>query len=177
MAVYDQCGLGAQQAIERLRSVLNRSTSIHDLEPVGGAVLLRSRFYIRRLGDEELEAALKRKDGIVLVRGARQMGKTSLLLRGLQSAQQVPVRQVVVDLQLFDEEELNDARMFYQVLAERFCDALQLRIRPEITWKDNRSGKRNFEIYLQEAVLKGDDRPLIWAMGRSRPPFYVPVWE
>ena len=56
------------------------------LEPVGGAVPLDSTFYIVRSTDEEFRAAIGRRDSIVLVKGARQVGKTSLLARGLQQA-------------------------------------------------------------------------------------------
>jgi eukaryotic-like serine/threonine-protein kinase len=54
------------------------------LEPVGGAVPLDSKFYIVRSTDSEFQSAIARQDSIVLVKGARQVGKTSLLARGLQ---------------------------------------------------------------------------------------------
>src|SRR5205085_3519183 len=55
-----------------------RSTLPHaKLEPVGGAVPLDSKFYIQRAADEEFRSAVTRQDSIVLVKGARQMGKTS----------------------------------------------------------------------------------------------------
>jgi serine/threonine protein kinase len=61
--------------------------SLHEqLEPVGGAVPLDSKFYIARATDDEFQAAIARQDSIVLVKGARQVGKTSLLARGLQQA-------------------------------------------------------------------------------------------
>ena len=52
------------------------------LEPVGGAVPLDSEFYIERGADAEFHEAIARGDSIVLVKGARQVGKTSLLARG-----------------------------------------------------------------------------------------------
>ncbi len=58
------------------------------LEPVGGAVPLDSMFYVVRPADEEFRMAIARRDSIVLVKGARQMGKTSLLARGLQQARE-----------------------------------------------------------------------------------------
>ena len=48
------------------------------LEAVGGAVPADSRFYIVRPTDDEFHEALERKDSIVLIKGARQMGKSSL---------------------------------------------------------------------------------------------------
>jgi len=56
------------------------------LQPPGGALPLGSPVYIKRPADDEFNAAIERLDSIVLVKGARQVGKTSLLARGLESA-------------------------------------------------------------------------------------------
>ena len=60
--------------------------SHEDLESEGGAVPLGSKFYIVRRADEELRTAIARRESIVLIKGARQVGKTSLLARGLEHA-------------------------------------------------------------------------------------------
>ena len=65
--------------------------------PVGGAVALDSKFYIERRTDAEFLLAIKRQDSLVLVKGARQVGKTSLLARGLQQARLAGARVVVAD--------------------------------------------------------------------------------
>jgi DNA-binding SARP family transcriptional activator len=62
------------------------------LEPVGGAVPLESKFYVERTADSEFQTGMARRDGIILVKGARQMGKTSLLSRGLQQARDAGAR-------------------------------------------------------------------------------------
>jgi hypothetical protein len=51
------------------------------LEAEGGAVPLESPFYIVRSADEEFHKAIARRESTVLVKGSRQMGKTSLLAR------------------------------------------------------------------------------------------------
>jgi len=53
------------------------------LESVGGAVPLESKYYVKRAVDAEMQNALFHRDSIVLIKGARQMGKTSLLARGV----------------------------------------------------------------------------------------------
>ncbi len=58
------------------------------LEPVGGAMPLDSEFYIVRPTDAEFQSAIAQQESIVLVKGARQVGKTSLLARGLQQARE-----------------------------------------------------------------------------------------
>ena len=64
---------------------------------LGGAVPLDSRFYIVREADAVFKTAITRRDSIVLVKGARQMGKTSLLARGLQQAREAGARVAFTD--------------------------------------------------------------------------------
>jgi DNA-binding winged helix-turn-helix (wHTH) protein len=51
------------------------------LEPVGGAVPLASSLYVVRPEDKLLHVAIARQDSVVLLKGARQIGKTSMLAR------------------------------------------------------------------------------------------------
>src|SRR5205814_3674468 len=76
------------------------------LEPVGGAIALASRFYVTRTTDEEFHSAIDRRDSIVLVKGARQVGKTSLLARGLQRAREAGAQVVLTHFQVFNTAHL-----------------------------------------------------------------------
>src|SRR5205085_1906312 len=69
------------------------------LEAVGGAVPLDSAFYIVRPTDDDFLSAIAREDSIVLIKGARQMGKTSLLARGLSEARKSRPKVVLTDFQ------------------------------------------------------------------------------
>ena len=69
------------------------------LEAEGGAVPLQSRFYVERETDGQFRTAIARRDSIVLVKGARQIGKTSLLARGLDEARQSGAKVVLTDFQ------------------------------------------------------------------------------
>src|SRR5262249_8052415 len=83
------------------------------LEPVGGAMPLNSEFYIVRGADEEFRSAIARQDSIVLIKGARQVGKTSLLARGLQQARAAGAKVVLTDLQKLNASDLASAEAFY----------------------------------------------------------------
>src|SRR5436305_284472 len=80
-----------------------------ETEPVGGAVPLGSRYYVVRPTDAKLAAAIARQDSIVLVKGPRQVGKTSLLARGLQQARQAGMRVVLTDLDMLNAGHLASA--------------------------------------------------------------------
>src|SRR5262249_44732237 len=65
---------------------VSSSHSRMNLDPPGGALSLHSHLYITRRTDEDFHAAMARRDSILLIKGARQVGKTSLLARGLDQA-------------------------------------------------------------------------------------------
>jgi hypothetical protein len=84
-----------QQLIDKLTgALLNPKNPVESrpavprptLEQEGGAVPLESHFYIVRPVDNAFYQAIGRRDSILLLKGARQMGKTFLLSRALEQA-------------------------------------------------------------------------------------------
>jgi DNA-binding SARP family transcriptional activator/transposase-like protein len=147
------------------------------LEPEGGAVPLDSRFYIVRPTDAEFQAAIARQDSIVLVKGARQIGKTSLLARGLQQAREGvpgapfgpcplagPARVVLTDLQKLAEEQLESPATLFMTFAEMIIDQLELDLSLDAIWNPRRGWNVNFERFLRREVLDGGSAPLVWGL-------------
>jgi class 3 adenylate cyclase len=134
------------------------------LEPVGGAVPLDSAFYVVRPADEEFSAAIARRDSIVLVKGARQMGKTSLLARGLQQARAAGARVVRSDFQKLNQQHLESADTLFVKLADSVADQLDLDALPDEMWHARRGPSENFERYWQRVVLRQIDAPVIWGL-------------
>ena len=54
--------------------------------PPTGVLPLHAQSYVDRPVDREMQAAIRRQDSVIRIRGARQVGKTSLLARGLEQA-------------------------------------------------------------------------------------------
>ena len=136
-------------------------------EPAGGAVPLRSPYYIARSADRIFQAALARRDSIVLLKGPRQTGKTSLLARGLQSAREAGARAVFVDFQKLSPDHWRDMGSLYKALARQLADQLDLDVSLEDTWSDLRGVNENFERYLRREVLQKLDAPLVWAIDEA----------
>jgi hypothetical protein len=134
------------------------------LEPVGGAVPLDSRFYIVRPTDAEFRSAIERRDSIVLVKGARQVGKTSLLARGLQKAREAGARVVLTDFQSLSEECLQSAETLFLRLAAAIVDQLDLDVLPERVWSGQFGPSINFERYLRREVLAKVSSPIVWGL-------------
>jgi hypothetical protein len=134
------------------------------LEPVGGAMPLDSGFYVVRRTDEEFRAALARRDSIVLLKGPRQVGKTSLLARGLQQAREEGARTVLTDVESFNAEHLASAETLLLALAQSLADRLDLDVMPVEVWEAHRGPNPNLRRYLQRHVLTAVPGPLIWAL-------------
>lgn len=133
-------------------------------EPVTGAVPLNSKFYLVRAADEEFRAAIARRDSSVLVKGARQVGKTSLLARGLQQARHAGANIVLTDLQKLSSSQLENAEEFYRALSEIIADQLDLDVIPDDVWQPRRGPSINFERYLRREVLGKLTAPLVWGL-------------
>src|SRR5262245_3518467 len=134
------------------------------LEPVGGAVPLDSGFYIVRPADDEFRAAIARQDSIVLVKGARQVGKTSLLARGLQQARKAGAKVVLTDFQNLSAAYLESIEKLMLVLAKSFADQLDLDVYPNQIWDADLSPGINLERYLRRGVLQQTAAPIVWGL-------------
>jgi len=134
------------------------------LEPIGGAVPLNSEFYVIRSADGELRTALTRYDSIILIKGGRQIGKTSMLARGLQFARERGAKVALTDFQKFNASNLETVGNFYLSLAESLADQLEVGTLPSDVWDERRGPNVNFERYLRREVLAKLNAPLIWGL-------------
>jgi hypothetical protein len=134
------------------------------LESVGGAVPLESEYYIKRNADADLHNAVTHRDSIVLIKGARQMGKTSMLARGLQFARTQGAHVAFIDCQKLDAYNLDNVNSFYLTLAESLADQLGLPVLPSDTWDARRGPNLNFERFIRREVLGAIKAPLVWGL-------------
>lgn len=144
--------------------VQHPSMPVQALETPGGAVPLDSRFYVERKTDEDFRLAIGRQDSIVLVKGPRQMGKTSLLARGLQQARQGGCRVVLTDFQKLSAEQLQSSEKFFLAVSELLADQLDLDVVPADVWNTRRGPSINFERFIRREVLSKVDSHLVWGM-------------
>jgi tRNA A-37 threonylcarbamoyl transferase component Bud32 len=152
---------------ELLASIINppsRPVDSRKLEPIGGAVPLDSKFYIVRPTDEEFLAAIERRDSIVLVKGARQMGKTSLLARGLKVAREIGAKVVLTDFQSLNMAHFDSVETLYKALAELIADQLDLDVFPQEVWNAERGPSVNFQRYIRREVLAKISGHLVWGL-------------
>jgi DNA-binding winged helix-turn-helix (wHTH) protein len=133
------------------------------LEVAGGALPLDSRMYVERPADAAFQGAVARRDSIVLVKGARQMGKTSLLARGLQRAREMGVRVALTDLQDLSSSDFATADSLFTALGRELEEALELDTPLRGMWDPEDSANRNFQRYMRREVLRGSV-PVVWGL-------------
>jgi hypothetical protein len=123
-----------------------------------------SPYYVEREADGEFHAAIRRGDSIVLLKGPRQVGKTSLLARGLQQARQAGARVALTDLQGLNAAHLESAETALLALAEALADQLDLDTLPADVWDPRRGANPNFRRYFVRAILGPQAPPLVWGL-------------
>jgi DNA-binding SARP family transcriptional activator len=133
-------------------------------EALGGAVPLGSSFYISRSADTEFEAGIARRDSIISLRGPGQIGKTSLLARGLEQARQAGARVILTDFRKISAAELQSLNSCCLALAQSLADQLDLDVSPCAGWHPDRAPGDNFERFLRREVLRKLSMPLVWGM-------------
>jgi DNA-binding winged helix-turn-helix (wHTH) protein len=131
--------------------------------PPDGALPHESPFYIRRETDDQFCSAVARTDTLVLVKGARQVGKSSLLAQGMQYAHTLGRTVVVTDFQSLNYEAFASIDKLLYALAEKIAYQLALEF-PSQGWKPSVSPNMNFEHYLRTEVLPRAENGLFWCM-------------
>ncbi|MDT4896703.1 MAG: hypothetical protein QOH25_1780 [Acidobacteriota bacterium] len=154
----------AQELLNSLKTPPSKPLDMRKLEPIGGAVPLDSKFYIVRPTDNEFLAAIERRDSIVLVKGARQMGKTSLLARGLKQARETGAKVVFTDFQGLNATHFESVETLYIALAEWIADQLDLDVLPQEVWNAERGPSVNFQRYIRREVMAKVSGPLVWGL-------------
>jgi serine/threonine protein kinase len=157
----------ASEIIAALEHPQKRESKPLKLEAVGGAVALDSAFYITRPTDSDFQEAIERNDSIILIKGARQMGKTSLVARGLDEARKAGAKVVLTDFQKLNTSHLESVEKLFLALAEMISDQLEIQIDPQTVWNSRRGPSMNFERFLRREILPGIPGRLVWGMDEA----------
>ena len=143
------------------------------LEPVGGAVPPDSPFYVRRTSDGEFLTALENRESILLVKGARQMGKTSLLAQGARRSKDLGWRTGLTDFQKLNSAQMASEEAFYKLLAATLARQMRFKYDFENEWDEIFGSNLNMENFLRE-LLDSADEPLVWFMDEVDKLFAAP---
>ena len=110
--------------------------SREDFESAGGAVALKSRFYVRRESDSIVEGCLDRNESVILINGPRQAGKSSLLARALQYGRDIGMSTALCDLQAMGETQISDESRFYRTIIQLVANQSGITLNVRDLWND-----------------------------------------
>lgn len=143
-------------------------------ESVNGAVPLSSPYYISRIEDEIASHALAPQTSFILIKGPKQVGKSSLLARVLQQSRERSARVLYTAWQNTPQSEMVDASAFLAGVAARICDQLGLDVSPLEHFSVLRPPTRNFERFLLRQVFPAVDGWIVWGIDEADRLFECP---
>ncbi|MGF1569703.1 MAG: AAA-like domain-containing protein [Nodosilinea sp.] len=128
----------------------------------GGPVPLASPYYVSRQGlQDQACAEISQPGGLVRIKAPRKMGKSSFALRLQQQAETSGYRVLQVDLKRADEAVLSDIDRFLRWLCRVLSQQLGLSPSLDDYWEADIGSKVSCTIYLQQALLKAADCPVV----------------
>ncbi|MEM7031599.1 MAG: serine/threonine-protein kinase [Chloroflexota bacterium] len=138
---------------------------LESLEAPGGVVKLRDKFYIDREADQQLKREITRLGTTTTIRAPRQMGKSSLMVRGLQYAREQGAKIITLDLQRVDAEALESLDSFLQYLAKFIIRKLRLDLNEvDQAWQGALGSQDKLTYLMEDYVLPEVDGTLILAL-------------
>jgi hypothetical protein len=132
-----------------------------------------SPFYIVRQTDAQLEECLKNQTSIVLVKGPRQVGKSSLIGQGTRMQSARGGRIATTDFQRFASMDLSDAEGCYRILAVDLARQLKFSYDFESEWLPVYGPTYNLNNFVR-AMVRASSTPLAWFMDEADRLFTTP---
>ena len=146
-----------EPAVEEQRPVPSKDPRI--LRAPGGTLRSNDPFYIERAEDQRIQMTASYPGETLVIKGARQMGKSSLLVRYLQACQQAGKQIAYIDFQSFSETDLADYNSLLHQLAGSLLRALGLPAEQNTTADDQLS----FSYFIEDVILKRLSAPIAFA--------------
>ncbi|ACB53450.1 conserved hypothetical protein [Crocosphaera subtropica ATCC 51142] len=130
-----------------------------------GSIPLDSPCYLKRADlEDQINQEIIKAGALVRIKGPREMGKTSLLLRNLDYARQQGYYSVNLSLEQAEAAILKDLNKLLRWLCANL--ARQLEIKPKLNeyWDQDLGSKISCTAYFQDYVLELLDQPLVLAI-------------
>lgn len=129
-----------------------------------GTLKLDSPFYVKRKADEEIMGQIRKHGSTVIVKGPRQMGKSSLLVRAFADAKKNQMQSLFIDFQNIDQAQLSSIENLLKYLSRKIWREFKTPINPDEYWEESFGVKENFNGFIQDALLKEAQSPVVILM-------------
>jgi hypothetical protein len=136
------------------------------LPPPGGGLDVDDPWYICRTSDKIATQTITQQGVTLVIKGSRQMGKTSLLVRSINTAVGLGKRPVLIDFQMLGQESLANSSTFFRRFSRAIGEGLE--IQPDHgAWDVGLSDSQNLTNYMENRVLKVSDAPIALAIDEA----------
>jgi AAA-like domain len=140
-----------------------------------GAIAIDSPYYILRPPIEaQVCAEICQPGTLVRIKAPREMGKTSLILRMLDHAQQQGYRTVYLNLEQMDQAVCSDLNRFLRSLCASVTHQLQLEPKLDDYWDADIGSKVSCTLYFRQHLLEQIKAPLILVLDELNQIFEYP---
>jgi hypothetical protein len=144
-------------------------------ETLEGAMDTQSAFYVVRDADATVMKAVSQKQGTtVTLKGARQMGKSSLLMRGVAGALAAGKRVAYLSLQEFDSSTFSNPDLFFQRFCSSLGDQLGLSNQVDAYWQKPMGSSQRCGMYMSGHILRALEAPLVLGLDEVETLFEIP---
>jgi transcriptional regulator with XRE-family HTH domain len=129
-----------------------------------GAVPLTSPFYLERTPFKaQIDREIRKPGALVRIKAPREMGKTSLLMRVLDSAKGLGYKTVSLNIEQVDAEILGNLDRFLRWLCANVARQLQLTPMLDEYWDEDLGSKISCTAYFQDYLLEKISTPIVLA--------------
>lgn len=130
-----------------------------------GSVPLDSPFYLQRpVVEEQVEREIRKPGALIRIKAPKEMGKTSLMLRILDYANQHQYQTVSLNLEQADQSILSDLNQFLRWLCANISRQLGRKPMLDEYWDEDMGSKISSTLYLQDYILESIDTPFVLAL-------------
>ena len=168
---YDYFNEVQGEALDELSIILDDMSSLNllasnlEFDAPGGPIPVDRNFYITRKADGELDREVQQSRNIIPIKGPRQSGKSSLLIRGCNTAREYGAKVIEIDFDPIPERYFDslDTLLLYLV-EEVIIRALGFDLdKAKEFWFDMETPEGNIRQLLEEYILPQIDSYLIMA--------------
>jgi class 3 adenylate cyclase len=142
-------------------ALIEMPPAIEPIEADTGGLAPDSQLYIERSADASFHQSLQARESILLVKGPRQIGKTSLLARGIHSGPTTGARCAFTDFQKYGTSLMSTEDAFYRALARSVSKQIGFTYDFAGQWDADFGSTVNLEEFIC-AALEAEPTPLIW---------------
>ena len=120
----------------------------------GGTLDVDDPWYLPRPTDDTALSVVQQPGQTLTIKGPRQMGKSSLLMRTVKAGLDLGKKVALLDFQLVDEKSKADADLFFRRFASSIAEQLELPDDVDEFWDAGNANPQNCTRYVERHILQ-----------------------